>query len=144
LAASPAKAETITTGPIASREDMEVIPAEPLVAAVPNGSVKTDIPESEERKFEDVYNVLVRKKSALQKIYEREYELDKKLEGRVVFEIVIAPNGKISSIEVDSNTLESPTLEQEFIDFLKSNVAFPAKEVEDFKITYPVDFLPPH
>lgn len=135
--------ETVKTGPVASREDMEVIPARPLDTTAADEVNKSDVPVLSERKFEEVYNVLVRKKSALQNIYAREYELDKKLEGRIVFEIVIAPTGNISLVEIVSNTLESPTLEQEFIDFLKTNVTFAPQEVADYKITYPVDFLPP-
>ncbi|WP_455376778.1 AgmX/PglI C-terminal domain-containing protein [Kaarinaea lacus] len=140
---APTGTTNINTGPVVSREDLEVIPSEPLGVATPENASKTDAIVLPERNFEDVYNVLVRKKSGLYQIYTREYELDKKLEGRVVFEITVAPDGKISAVEVLSNTLESPTLEQEFIDFLKTNVAFAPAEVANFKITYPVDFLPP-
>jgi len=129
--------------PVASREDLEVISSiEPAKVKVGDGT-GVDAKVVAERKFEDVYNVLVQKKSALYQLYTREYELDKKLEGRVVFELVILPDGKISTVEITSNTLESPTLEQEFIDYLKANVSFPPAEVAEFKITYPVDFLPP-
>ena len=121
---------------------MEIIPAEPAVVSEEKVA-PANTKESAERKFEDVYNVLVRKKSALYQLYTREYELDKKLEGRIVFEIVVSPDGKISTVEIISNTLESPTLEQEFIDYLKANVSFEPADVADFKISYPVDFLPP-
>lgn len=129
-------------GPVSSREDVEIIPAEPAVVSEEKVA-PANTKESAERKFEDVYNVLVRKKSALYQLYTREYELDKKLEGRIVFEIVVSPDGKISTVEIISNTLESPTLEQEFIDYLKANVSFEPADVADFKISYPVDFLPP-
>jgi len=130
-------------GPVVSREDMEVIPAVPLETGTEKDGAGAVAPNASERNFEEVYNVLVRKKSGLYELYAREYELDKKLEGRVVFELVIAPDGKVTTVEVISNTLESPTLEQEFVDYLKNNVSFPSASVAEFKITYPVDFLPP-
>ena len=69
--------------------------------------------------------MLVRKKSGLYRLYNQEYELDKKLQGRMVFEIVIAPDGKISSVEVLSNTVDSPTLEQVLVDHLKNHYKKP-------------------
>lgn len=131
------------TGPLASREDKEVISSQPVETGDNQDTSESSTATVAERNFEEVYNVLVRKKAALYQIYVREYELNKQLEGRVVFDIVIAADGTISSIEVVSNTVDSPTLEQSLIDYLKANVSFASEQVADFKINYPVDFLPP-
>ena len=104
---------------------------------------KADEPIVGQRDFQEVYNVLVRSKSRFNDLYVREYELDKTLQGRVIFDINIAPEGSISSVEVVSNELDSPTLEQDLIDYLKNNVKFGGKNVAPYKITYPMDFLPP-
>lgn len=137
-------AETVPKlGPVASREDVEIIPAEPLPNSTLAEGADSKPAPLPQRKFEDVYNVLVRKKSALNRIYAKEYELNKQLQGRIVFEIMVTADGKIGAIEVLENTVDSPTLEQSLIDYLKNNVTFTKQEVAEFKISYPVDFLPP-
>ena len=95
----------------------------------------------DKRSYKDVHNVFIRHKSQMNDLYLRAYEQDKKIRGRIVFELTIEPGGSASSVGVQSSELEAPTLEEELIDFIKT-MDFGEKNSEPYEVTYPMDFLP--
>jgi len=68
-------------------------------------------------------------------------EEDKSLHGRIDFEVRIAPSGDVSDVHIIANELDSPTLEQQLIDHLKS-VKFPKEPVAPYTFIYPLTLLP--
>lgn len=96
---------------------------------------------SETRSYREVHNVFTRHKSRLNDLYLRAYEQDKKIHGRIVFELTIDPDGAAVSVGIQSSELESPALEEELIDYIKT-VDFGKKSAAPYEVTYPLDFLP--
>jgi hypothetical protein len=96
---------------------------------------------SETRSYREVHNVFTRHKSRLNDLYLRAYEQDKKIHGRIVFELTIDPGGAAVSVGIQSSELESPALEEELIDYIKT-VDFGKKNAAPYEVTYPLDFLP--
>lgn len=81
-------------------------------------------------------------KTALFDLYNRALRMNPLLQGKVLLELVIEPDGSVASCKVISSELNDPHLEQEIVsrvelfDFGKQNV--PARTVQ-----MPIDFLPP-
>ena len=94
------------------------------------------------RTDEEIQIVFDRYKAALYRIYNRELRNDPSLKGKMVLQLSIEPDGRVSACSVKSTDLNSPTLSAEVVDrVLKFN--FGAKEgVPSITIVYPIDFLP--
>ena len=81
-------------------------------------------------------------KTALFDLYNRALRFNPLLQGKVLLELVIAPDGSVTSCKVISSELKDPRLEQDIVsrvelfDFGKQNA--PARKVQ-----MPIDFLPP-
>lgn len=94
------------------------------------------------RTDEEIQIVFDRYKSALYRIYNRELRNNPSLRGKMVLELVIEPDGSVSSCRVKSSDLDSPTLGQKIVMRVQM-FNFGAKEgVPQTKILYPIDFLP--
>ncbi|WP_298832516.1 AgmX/PglI C-terminal domain-containing protein [uncultured Piscinibacter sp.] len=94
------------------------------------------------RTDEEIQIVFDRYKAALYRIYNRELRNDPSLKGKMVLQLTIEPDGRVSACSVKSTDLNSPALSGEVVDrVLKFN--FGAKEgVPSLTIVYPIDFLP--
>jgi outer membrane biosynthesis protein TonB len=94
------------------------------------------------RTDEEIQIVFDRYKAALYRIYNRELRNDPSLKGKMVLQLTIEPDGRVSACSVKSTDLNSPALSTEVVDrVLKFN--FGAKEgVPPITIVYPIDFLP--
>lgn len=94
------------------------------------------------RTDEEIQIVFDKYKSALYRIYNRELRNDPTLRGKMVLQITIEPDGRVSACKVQSTDMNSPALSADIVDrVLKFN--FGAKEgVPSTKILYPIDFLP--
>ena len=94
------------------------------------------------RTDEEIQIVFDRYKAALYRIYNRELRNDPSLKGKMVLQLSIEPDGRVSACAVKSTDLASPALSAEVVErVLKFN--FGAKEgVPAITITYPIDFLP--
>ena len=95
----------------------------------------------EKRNYREIHNMFIRHRSRINDLYLRAYEQDKNLKGRVVFELTIAPSGKVDNVDITSSDLDSSALEEELVDYIK-NMSFESKNSNLFEITYPLDFLP--
>lgn len=69
-------------------------------------------PSVGERAMSNIRKVFDAQKSALYSMYQRELRQDPTLEGKVLLELVIEPDGSVSACEVVSSELEHPKLEQ--------------------------------
>lgn len=93
------------------------------------------------RSPEDIRMVLARNKGALDAIYNRALREDPTLQGKVVFEIKVAPTGEVLSCKVVFSDLHSPALEAKLVARIRM-IDFGAKDVEATVEKYPLDFLP--
>ena len=80
-------------------------------------------------------------KARLYSRYNRALRKDPFLQGKVLFEIEIQPNGKISSVSVKSSELNNDKLERQLIIILRS-ITFPTEKVNTIKTIWAIDFLP--
>ncbi len=93
------------------------------------------------RSHEDIQIVFDKNKSAIFNIYNRALRKDPSLQGKLVFQISIAPSGKVTSITLISSELGDGALERKLLARIKM-INFGAKPVESVTINYPIDFLP--
>lgn len=89
----------------------------------------------------DVGLVFNKNKASLYSLYERERRKNSSLKGRIVFQLTIEPDGKVSSVKIISSELESPELEARILARIKTFRFAPAAG-ETVTITYPVEFIP--
>ena len=93
------------------------------------------------RSDEEVRKILERHKGAIFQIYNRELNKNPTLEGKVVFKIVIEPNGRVAKVEIVSSDLGDPKLERKLMAKIRS-INFGAKGVKSTTVNYALDFLP--
>lgn len=98
-------------------------------------------PSVGERAMSNIRKVFDAQKTALYSMYRRELRQDPTLEGKVLLELVIEPDGSVSACEVVSSELEHPTLEQRIAMRVRL-FNFGADKVEARKVRFPIDFLP--
>ncbi len=98
-------------------------------------------PSVGERAMSNIRKVFDAQKSALYSMYQRELRQDPTLEGKVLLELVIEPDGSVSACEVVSSELEHPKLEQRIAMRVRL-FNFGADSVEARKVRFPIDFLP--
>lgn len=93
------------------------------------------------RSSEDVSIVFNKNKSSLYSLYDRERRKNAGLKGRIVFQLTIAPNGKVTDVKIISSDLNNPALEARIISRIKMFVFAPSSGGAT-TINYPVEFLP--
>lgn len=98
-------------------------------------------PSVDERAMSNIRKVFDAQKTALYSLYRRELRQDPTLEGKVLLELVIEPDGSVSACEVVSSDLEHPSLEQRIAMRVRL-FNFGADNVEARKVRFPIDFLP--
>ncbi|MGF2734959.1 AgmX/PglI C-terminal domain-containing protein [Marinobacter sp. DUT-1] len=114
---------------------------EPAAQTVARASSAAAKPSAGERAMSNIRKVFDAQKTALYSLYKRELRQDPTLEGKVLLELVIEPDGSVSACEVVSSELENPTLEQRIAMRVRM-FNFGADSVERRKVRFPVDFLP--
>ncbi|WP_349518548.1 AgmX/PglI C-terminal domain-containing protein [Marinobacter sp. NFXS11] len=98
-------------------------------------------PSAGERAMSNIRKVFEAQKTALYSMYRRELRQDPTLEGKVLLELVIEPDGSVSACEVVSSELGHATLEQRIAMRVRL-FNFGADNVEARKVRFPIDFLP--
>jgi outer membrane biosynthesis protein TonB len=98
-------------------------------------------PSVGERAMSNIRKVFDAQKTALYSLYRRELRQDPTLEGKVLLELVIEPDGSVSACDVVSSELEHPSLEQRIAMRVRL-FNFGADKVEARKVRFPIDFLP--
>jgi TonB family protein len=93
------------------------------------------------RSIEEIKLVFERNKGAIYSIYNRALREEPALQGRVVLELKIAPEGQVVDLRIVSSELRSADLERKLLARIKQ-FDFGAKDVDAITVTWPVDFLP--
>lgn len=93
------------------------------------------------RNQEEIERVFQKNKGAIFSIYNRELRKDPSLQGKVVVELTIAPNGKVTKCILKSSELGHKKLEKRLVSKIKK-FKFANKNVPVITVTYPIDFLP--
>ena len=93
------------------------------------------------RSTSEVNRVFEAEKGALFKIYNRALRKDPSLEGKVQFELTIAPNGQVTDVKILSSDLNNKELERKLQLRIK-RFKFSNANVAVMRVTYPIIFLP--
>jgi protein TonB len=93
------------------------------------------------RSQNEIELVFQKNKGAIFSLYNRALRKDPTLQGKVVLELTIAPNGKVTDCHIVSSELNDPALENKLVSRVKL-FRFKASNVSKVTITYPIDFLP--
>jgi TonB family protein len=93
------------------------------------------------RSEEEIALVFTRNKTAIDTMYQRALRDKPDLQGKVVLELTITPDGSVSRCEVISSDLNDPELERKLVARVKS-FRFEAKDVGTMTVTKPIDFFP--
>jgi periplasmic protein TonB len=93
------------------------------------------------RTGEEIQTVFDQNKGAVYALYNRALRKDPTLRGKVVLELTISPNGKVTKCRILSSELNDKKLENKLVRRIKL-FKFAAKDVETAIVTYPIDFLP--
>jgi protein TonB len=93
------------------------------------------------RNQEEIERVFQKNKGAIFSIYNRELRKDPSLQGKVVIELTIAPNGTVTRCTIISSELGHKKLEKRLLSKIKK-FKFASKNVPVITVTYPIDFLP--
>ncbi|WP_286219847.1 AgmX/PglI C-terminal domain-containing protein [Marinobacter apostichopi] len=94
-----------------------------------------------ERAMSNIRKVFDAQKTALYSLYRRELRQDPTLEGKLLLELIIEPDGSVSACQVVSSELGNPPLEQRIAMRVRL-FNFGADDVETRKVRFPIDFLP--
>ena len=93
------------------------------------------------RSDESIRRVMDKNKSRLFSIYNRALRSDPSLQGRFVFEMVIAPSGQITGLKLVSSELGDDALNKKILSRLRL-INFGAEQVSATTVNYSVDFVP--
>jgi protein TonB len=115
-----------------------------VTSTIPSGtssSKRSGAGRTAGRGEEEIEKVFQQNKGAIFSLYNRELRKDPTLQGKVVMELIIAPNGKVVKCRIVSSELNNPTLERKLVSRVKL-FRFAAKDVAQVTVSYPIDFLP--
>ncbi len=93
------------------------------------------------RSQEEIERVFQRNKHSILPVYYHELRKDPSLQGKVVVELTIAPNGRVTKCIIVSSELNNKKLERRVISWIRK-FHFADKNVPLITVTYPIDFLP--
>ena len=93
------------------------------------------------RSAEEVERVFQKNKGAIFSIYNRALRKNPSLEGKVVVELTIAPNGSVINVKIISSELGDEKLERKLVLKIKK-FKFANAGVAQITVSYPIDFLP--
>jgi len=93
------------------------------------------------RSEEDVTIVFDQNKGTLYSIYNRERRKQPGLKGKIVLELTISPEGKVTHIRIVSSELNSSSLERRLLSRIRMFM-FGVKDVKPVTVIFPIEFLP--
>jgi TonB family protein len=93
------------------------------------------------RSEEEIALIFDRNKGAIHSIYTRALREKPDLQGKLVLELTIAPDGSVTRCEIISSELNDAELERRLVARIKQ-FRFEAKDVGTITVTKPIDFFP--
>lgn len=102
------------------------------------GATETERPSRSREEIERVFDL---NKGAIYALYNRALRQNPTLAGKLVLQLTIAPDGRVTSCEVVSSELGDPELEQRLVQRVLL-FQFEPKNVEPITTTKPIDFFP--
>jgi TonB family protein len=93
------------------------------------------------RSREEIETVFDRNKGAIYALYNRATRANPELQGKLVLEFTITPDGQVTMCRVVSTELNDKELENKIVSLVKL-FRFEAKDVETITTTKPIDFFP--
>jgi periplasmic protein TonB len=93
------------------------------------------------RSREEIETVFDRNKGAIYALYNRATRANPELQGKLVLEFTITPDGQVTMCKVVSTELNDKELENKIISLVRL-FHFEAKDVETITTTKPIDFFP--
>lgn len=130
-------AERETTAIIVTDEIEERIDQASRDAAAPGSPAA----RAKQRTSEEIQLTFDQHKASFYALYRRALRMQGSLEGRVVFELVIAPDGRVASCDIVSSELGDPVLERKLVSRIML-MQFEDREVEIWQSHYHIDFAP--
>lgn len=94
------------------------------------------------RPYEEIELVFQKNKGRIFSLYNRALRKDPSLQGKVVLELTIAPNGSVTNCRIVSSELNNPELERKLIARVKLFRFKAHSNVDTLVVKYPIDFLP--
>jgi hypothetical protein len=114
----------------------------PQVAALDSRQLANNTPGATRRSDEEIQVVFDRYKEALYRIYNRELRKNSLLKGKLVLQLTIEPDGKVSKCTVESSDLNSEELEKKIVARVTRFNFGTKKGAKPLTISYPINFLP--
>lgn len=93
------------------------------------------------RSREEIETVFDRNKSAIFALYNRALRDNPNLQGKVVVELTISPDGEVTACRIVSSELKDEELERKLVSRIRL-FRFDAKDVAPITTTKPIDFFP--
>jgi periplasmic protein TonB len=93
------------------------------------------------RSREEIETIFDRNKGAIYALYNRATRSNPELQGKLVLEFTITPDGQVTMCHVVSSELNDKELESKIVSLVKL-FHFEAKDVEAITTTKPIDFFP--
>ena len=93
------------------------------------------------RSREEIELIFDRNKGRLDNLYARAQRANAELQGKVVLELTITPQGEVTMCRVVSSELKDPELESKIVAMVRL-FRFEAKDVDTITVTKPIDFFP--
>ena len=94
------------------------------------------------RPYEEIELVFQKNKGRIFSLYNRALRSDPSLQGKVVVELTISPDGKVVKCRIVSSELNNPELENQLVSRIKLFQFQPRSNVDTLVVKYPIDFLP--
>lgn len=126
-------------GALASRRTTKV--KSNIAAAVKKKVVKPSASGQLIRPEYEIEQVFQKNKGAIYSIYNRALRKDPGLQGKVVIELTIAANGRVTKARILSSELNNKKLERKLIARVKLFKFKPGNSIQ-VTVKYPIDFLP--
>ncbi len=118
-----------------ARRQARELEADAEEAAAPTGT-------PDERPMANIRETFDQNKAALFSIYNRALREDPLLEGQVLLELLISPEGEVLEVAVVESELDRPELEERIANRVRM-FSFGSMDVPERRVQFPVDFLPP-
>jgi protein TonB len=139
--ASSSQTRSISTSELAQRKSAQVESAIVSQEKLAKIDRQSNPVATSRRSPEEIERVFQRNKGAIFNVYHRALRQDPTIQGKVVFELTISPQGEVTDCVILSSELANNRLEKALISRIKK-FTFSNLKVPEIKVTYPIDFLP--